>query len=212
LLLAACSPGPRASSGPPTSPQPSVSAERVISSLCADLQGLVLPTGQDVAINSEPLGLDAELLREAGEVALAHEVDDLYAELSQPGVEVAVFLVDAITDAARRAIGERLRSAQGIARVDFETREEAAERFREMFKKFPVFLENVDVRILPASWRGFAPDQDVSGFAHEVRGMPGVRSVDITPIGFSEVFGELFGLHDRVCQGSGSTTTESPPG
>ena len=194
------------------SSEPAVSPEEAISSLCVHLQGLVLPTGQGVTIHTEPLARDAELLRHAGEAALADEVGDLDAELSQPGVEVAVFLVDAITDADRRAIGERLRSAQGIARVEFETRDEAAERFREMFKEFPVFLENVDVRILPESWRGFAPEHDVSDLAGEVRGMSGVRSVDITPIGFSEVFGELLGLHDRVCQGPGSSTTESPGG
>ena len=205
VFLAGCSSGTE--SKPAALPQPQVSTAEAISSLCTHLQGLVLPTSQDVEIRSEPLRDDAELLRRAGEAALAGEVDDLVAVLSQEGVEVAVFVLDGITDAERRAIGERLRATPGLKDVNYETREEAAARFREMFRGFPLFLENIDVRILPESWRGLADEQDVADLGDEMRGMPGVRGVEITPIGFSQEFDELLGMHYRVCQGSGS-----PPG
>ena len=188
-----------------------MSADEAIASLCLHLQGFLLAASQDVPIQAGSLALDAELLRQAGEWALAEEVDDLDAELSERGVEVSFFLNDRITDADREAVGMRLRSEPGLTRVQFETKEEAARRFREMFKDQPIFLENVDVRILPASWRAFASEQDLGDLIGELRGMRGVRSASTEPAGFSEAADEFLSVHSRVCQGSASSTG-SPDG
>ena len=114
--------------------------------------------------------------------------------------EISIFLTDEITAAEREAIGARLDEVPGIRDVRFETKEEAAERFREMFKESPVFLENIDEEsILPESWRAVAAAGDLEGVDAELRSMPGVRQISVGPMGLDEAISKAMPLHDRLC-------------
>lgn len=114
--------------------------------------------------------------------------------------EISIFLTDEITAAEREAIGARIDDEPGIRAVRFETKEEAARRFREMFKDSPELLENIDEEsVLPESWRAVAAAGDLEGVATELRSMPGVRQISVGPIGLDEAMSKAMPLHARVC-------------
>jgi len=102
--------------------------------------------------------------------------------------EISVFLTDEVTDAEKQAIEARLRAAvPGAPDIRLETREEAAERFREIFKDRPELVGSGRPEMLPESYRVRMTDPAVvaavadSDLGSELCRMPGVDQVAIPP-------------------------------
>lgn len=106
-------------------------------------------------------------------------------------VEVSVYLTDPVKpDSVARLISE-LEALPAVDSVDFESKDEAWERYTELFASEPALLENVDPSTIPASLRvkladtalyeqvtaamGCAPDERQDGAI--VCTNPGVREV-----------------------------------
>ncbi|MBE1486750.1 permease-like cell division protein FtsX [Plantactinospora soyae] len=121
-------------------------------------------------------------------------VTDLPAVPSPPGLpdtldrlEVRVFLGANLGDAERQAIEARLRAVPGAAGVRLETREQAAERFRELFKDVPELVGLGRPELLNESFLLRLADEDALGRAAdadldtELCRLPGVDQVHIPP-------------------------------
>jgi cell division protein FtsX len=67
--------------------------------------------------------------------------------------DLTVFLRSDISAAQRARLDELIRATEEVKWVDFESRQEAYERFRENFKDHPELVENLDLDAVPASFR-----------------------------------------------------------
>lgn len=93
-------------------------------------------------------------------------------------VEVSIFLTDDVTQAQRDEMRAELEAMPEVERVDFETRAEAYERFKEQFKDSQDIVKNTTPDVLPESFRVKLHDPkkfDVVASAFENR--PGVDNV-----------------------------------
>ncbi len=93
-------------------------------------------------------------------------------------VEVSVFLRDDITQDQQRAIEARLTSLPEVERVVFETKEQAWQNFKDMFRDTPDIVENVGPEALPASYRVKLKDPKRFEVVREaLQGYPGVEEI-----------------------------------
>ncbi len=111
-------------------------------------------------------------------------------------VEVMLFLNDDVTEQQRDALQQRLTNDRSLVRdVSFETKEQAYERFRELFKNSPDFVQGVQPNALPASFRVKLLDpKDYSNLADKYRDAEGVSRVSSQ----QEVVTQLFSMVDAV--------------
>jgi cell division transport system permease protein len=68
-------------------------------------------------------------------------------------VEVSVFLRDDASEAEIQTLGEKINSIPEAERSYFETRQEAFENFKTLFRDSPALIANVDPEALPQSYR-----------------------------------------------------------
>ena len=68
-------------------------------------------------------------------------------------VEVAIYLSDPVNDQNVASLRETLMALPIVATVDYENKEEAYERFQELFANSRELVDNVDPEALPASLR-----------------------------------------------------------
>jgi len=68
-------------------------------------------------------------------------------------VEVSIFLAEDVTEAQRDSIEDDLQALPEVERVDYESKEDAYERFKEQFKDSPQLVENASPEALPESFR-----------------------------------------------------------
>lgn len=78
---------------------------------------------------------------------------NLMIEATTGNVEVAVYLSDPVQDATVAAIREKLSALDVVAETDYEDKQEACARFKELFKGQSALVDNVDCDALPASVR-----------------------------------------------------------
>jgi hypothetical protein len=134
--------------------EPAVSPEEGDLLLLLHLEGLssAVIEGSSPGRGMAALEVDVELLRDADRGAVADEVRALIDALDPSSEEISICLVGGISSPDLGAIGQRLRELPNIKAVGFETKGEAAERFREIFAEDPLFLERVDEEsVLPES-------------------------------------------------------------
>lgn len=68
-------------------------------------------------------------------------------------VEVSVFIRDAASTDQITALGSKISDMPEVEKVFFESREEALQRFRELFRDSPDLIGNVDADAMPQSYR-----------------------------------------------------------
>jgi hypothetical protein len=166
-----------------------VSEEAARASLCLHLlplrasAGPVLPPSVWEGL-VDSLRLDAVALRSAGlddDADRAERLADRLEEDTRPGdppVDLTVFLLDDVTPAQRTAIQEALERHPDVEEVDFETKEEAYERFVEIFGDNPDLVAGVTAAAMPESFRVDVGDGgDAGEVGGIVSGMPGVDAV-----------------------------------
>ena len=104
----------------------------------------------------------------------------LMIEATTGNVEVAVYLTDPVNPDTVRSLTDTLNELPAVANVEFESKAEACDRFRELFANQPALVNNVDCDALPASLRVKLDDPEQYAQVEAVlQGQPGIdRIVD----------------------------------
>ncbi|HYN99800.1 MAG TPA: permease-like cell division protein FtsX [Actinomycetota bacterium] len=93
-------------------------------------------------------------------------------------VELNVFLRDEATPEEVAAIKAQTSGMPEVEEVFFESKEQAFEEYKRMFKDSPAITENVDPNALPASYRIKLKDPNsAEAVASRLQGQPGVDEV-----------------------------------
>jgi len=105
---------------------------------------------------------------------------NLMIEATTGNVEVAVYLTDPVNPDTVESLTNTLTELQVVAAVDYETKEEACERFKRLFANQQALVNNVDCDALPASLRVKLDDPErYDQVAAVLEGQPGIdRIVD----------------------------------
>ena len=111
-------------------------------------------------------------------------------------VEVMLFLNDDASDQQRQDLEKKLKDDDKLVRdVSFESKQQAYDRFRELFKNSPDFVQGVQPDALPASFRVKLLDpKDYTELADKYRGESGVSRVSSQ----QEIVSQLFSMVDAV--------------
>jgi hypothetical protein len=136
----------------------------------------------------DALRSDADLYEQSGDAETALRVRVLAATLERLGreteVSASVFLRDDATDLQISAIEQELAAVPGSGSVSFESKEQAYEEFKEIFKDQPELVEGVAPDALPASFRvALEHPAAYSAVQEAMAGLPGIEEVvrDATP-------------------------------
>ncbi|MGH2740378.1 MAG: permease-like cell division protein FtsX [Actinomycetota bacterium] len=93
-------------------------------------------------------------------------------------VEVSVFLREEASPDEVDALSRKISAFPEVDQVFFESREQAYERFRELFKDSPSLVENVSPSSLPRSFRIKLNDpEDFSVIRARLAGEPGIEEI-----------------------------------
>jgi cell division transport system permease protein len=104
----------------------------------------------------------------------------LMIEATTGNVEVAVYLTDPVNPDTVRSLSGTLTELPVVENVDFESKQEACDRFKELFANQPALVNNVNCDALPASLRVKLDDPEQYAQVEAVlQGQPGIdRIVD----------------------------------
>jgi cell division transport system permease protein len=103
---------------------------------------------------------------------------NLIVESTGGKVEVSVYLQDGISTAQQQAISDKLTSMPEVASVEYESKEAACARFKQLFADQPDLINNLDCNALPASFRVKLKDPEQFGvIAARLQGQPGIEKI-----------------------------------
>jgi cell division transport system permease protein len=113
-----------------------------------------------------------------GMALLVRREADLLIKYTQADVEVSVFLRDDVSQGQQEYLGTLLADMPEISTVEFESKDEAIVRFREIFKDQEDLVANVSDDALPASFRVKLHDSRQFGVVRaRIDGQPGIDKV-----------------------------------
>ena len=113
-----------------------------------------------------------------GGALLAGRQVNLLIARSTANVEVSVFLRDGISTEQQDHLNELLIAMPEVATVHYESKAEAYQRFREIFKTQPDLVQNVSPDALPASFRVKLKDPEkFQVVAARLTGQPGIDKI-----------------------------------
>ena len=93
-------------------------------------------------------------------------------------IEVSIFLREDATDSQSQAISSAIDQSPLVASKSFESREQAFEKFKVLWRDSPDFVKSVGPESLPASYRVKLKDpEQYKQFASAVEGLPGVQDI-----------------------------------
>jgi cell division transport system permease protein len=93
-------------------------------------------------------------------------------------IEVSIFLREDVTDAQRSAIGQAIDQSPLVASKSYESREQAFEKFKVLWRDSPDFIKSVGPESLPASYRvKLKNPEEYKTFATQVEGLPGIQDI-----------------------------------
>lgn len=93
-------------------------------------------------------------------------------------IEVSIFLDEKITDGQNATIAQTIDQSPLVASKTYESREQAFEKFKVLWKDSPDFVNSVGPESLPASYRVKLKDpEQYKQFATVVQGLPGVQDI-----------------------------------
>jgi cell division transport system permease protein len=102
----------------------------------------------------------------------------LMIEATTGNVEVAVYLTDPVNPDTVETLTTKLTDLPVVANVEYETKEEACARFKELFANQKALVDNVDCDALPASLRVKLDDpENYEQVAAVLDGQPGVNRI-----------------------------------
>ena len=102
----------------------------------------------------------------------------LMIEATTGNVEVAVYLSDPVNPDTVEALTNKLTELPVVANVEYETKQEACARFKELFANQQALVNNVDCDALPASLRVKLDDpENYDQVAAVLEGQPGIHRI-----------------------------------
>jgi cell division transport system permease protein len=113
-----------------------------------------------------------------GGALLAGRQVNLLIARSTANVEVSVFLRDGISQSQQNHLQQLLQQMPEVDTVHYESKAEAFQRFKEIFKSQRELVENVSEDALPASFRVKLIDpEEFSVVDARLRGQPGIDKI-----------------------------------
>jgi cell division transport system permease protein len=110
-------------------------------------------------------------------------------------IEVSIFLREDVTDAQRQAIDQAIESNPLKESKTYETREEAFEKFKVLWRDSPDFIESVGPDSLPESFRVKLKDpEQYATFAEQIGGQPGIQDV----VDQRELLNKVFDIFNSI--------------
>ncbi len=112
-----------------------------------------------------------------GAILMWREVNLLIAR-TEANVEVSVFLRDDISTSQQQNLNQILSTMPQVATVHYESKEEAYQRFKQIFSNQQALVQNISPDSLPASFR--VKLKDPSQFelvAVQLQGQPGIDKI-----------------------------------
>jgi cell division transport system permease protein len=114
------------------------------------------------------VGMALLVQREVNLITRAYEAD----------VEVSVFLTNEISPAQQQHIQDLLLGMPEVKEVDFLSKQDAFDRFQEIFKNEPDLVRNVTPEALPASFRVTLNDpEQFRSVSAQLAGQPGIDNI-----------------------------------
>ena len=93
-------------------------------------------------------------------------------------IEVSIFLREDVTDAQRTAINQAIDSNPLVQSKTYETREEAFEKFKVLWRDSPDFIKSVGPDSLPESFRvKLKNPEQYKAFADQMQGQQGIQDI-----------------------------------
>ena len=93
-------------------------------------------------------------------------------------IEVSIFLREDVTDAQSAAISQAIDRSPLVKSKTFESREQAFEKFKVLWRDSPEFIKSVGPESLPASYRvKLKNPEQYKTFADQVEGLPGIQEI-----------------------------------
>ncbi|MFC7531349.1 permease-like cell division protein FtsX [Actinoplanes sp. GCM10030250] len=93
-------------------------------------------------------------------------------------IEVSVFLTEDVSEAQKSAINQTIDSSPLVETKTHETKEQAFERFKLLWKDSPDFVNSISPESLPESYRvKLTNPEKYSEFATQIEGLPGIRQI-----------------------------------
>jgi cell division transport system permease protein len=88
-----------------------------------------------------------------GAALLLYNQVDVIEEYYQTNLEVVVYMQRDVTQEVSDQIGADLKASDLVKRVEYESQEDAYERFQETFAETEDLVNSVDPEVLPSAWR-----------------------------------------------------------
>jgi hypothetical protein len=131
-----------------------------------------------VALNLTPAPAEPPLQVSAAAARLAQAEPQCTWPVSNDATDISIFLKQDITGRQREALQDALRADPLVRDVLFESREQAYEKFKELWRDSPDFVASVGAEQLPESFRmELIQPAQYPGFAARYADRPGVEDV-----------------------------------
>ena len=110
-------------------------------------------------------------------------------------IEVSIFLREDVTDAQRTAINQALDSNPLVQSKEYETRQQAFEKFKVLWRDSPDFIKSVGPDSLPESFRVKLKDPErYKQFADEIQGQQGIQDI----VDQRELLNKVFDIFNSI--------------
>jgi cell division transport system permease protein len=114
-------------------------------------------------------------------------------------IQVSIFLREDVTDAQRTAINQAIDSNPLVASKEYETREQAFEKFKVLWRDSPDFIKSVGPDSLPESFRVKLKDpEQYKTFADQIQGQQGIQDI----VDQRELLNKVFDIFNTIQLGS----------
>ncbi|GID98201.1 permease-like cell division protein FtsX [Amorphoplanes digitatis] len=93
-------------------------------------------------------------------------------------IEVSIFLREDVTEAQRTAINQAIEADPLVLSKTYETREQAFEKFKVLWRDSPDFVKSVGPDSLPESFRVKLKDpEQYQAFSGQIKNLPGIQDI-----------------------------------
>jgi cell division transport system permease protein len=110
-------------------------------------------------------------------------------------IEVSIFLREDVTEAQRTAINQAIDANPLVESKTYETRQQAFEKFKVLWRDSPDFIESVTPESLPESFRVKLKDpEQYAAFADQIKGQQGIQDI----VDQRELLNKVFDIFNSI--------------
>jgi len=110
-------------------------------------------------------------------------------------IEVSIFLREDVTEAQRTAISQAIDANQLVQSKTYESREDAFEKFKVLWRDSPDFINSVGPDSLPESYRVKLKDpEQYAAFADQMKGQQGIQDI----VDQRELLNKVFDIFNSI--------------